>query len=54
MVIFWGPARNSSHAVSISNLQYPRDELLVVLQLLIIMFGYRGYRELRDNKIIRK
>jgi predicted branched-subunit amino acid permease len=29
-----------------SGLRYPGDELLLALQLLIIFFGYRGYREL--------
>ncbi|MFQ5871361.1 MAG: hypothetical protein ACE5IB_04295 [Candidatus Geothermarchaeales archaeon] len=30
-----------------SNLRYPGDELLVILQVLIILFSYRGYREIR-------
>ena len=31
--------------VVFSGLRYPGDELLIVLQLLIIFFGYRGYKE---------
>jgi uncharacterized membrane protein len=33
--------------VGFSGLHYPGDELFIVLQLLIIFFGYRGYRESR-------
>ncbi|NIN66145.1 MAG: hypothetical protein GTO63_15920 [Anaerolineae bacterium] len=33
--------------VSVSRLIYPGDELLAVVQVLTILFAFRGYRELR-------
>jgi hypothetical protein len=36
-------------AVIISGLQYPGDELLVIVQSLIIFFSSRGYREIRKK-----
>jgi predicted branched-subunit amino acid permease len=36
-------------AVTVSGLRYPGDELLVVVQLLVILFGFRAYRELPGN-----
>ncbi len=37
----------AASAVGISGLRYAGDELLVVVQLLIVFFSYRGYREVR-------
>ncbi|MHA2323989.1 MAG: hypothetical protein ACXACB_01210 [Promethearchaeota archaeon] len=36
-------------AISISGLQYPGDELLVIVQSMIVFFSFRGYREIRKK-----
>jgi uncharacterized membrane protein len=38
-------------AVGYSGLQYAGDELLVIVQVLLVFFAYRGYMETRQGKV---